>query len=71
MRNILNFANGGEFDSQTQNCIICANFKKTCVMYPCGHLLLCNYCTKEFKDRQIQHCPVCNKFIRDIMFVYN
>lgn len=58
------------YDLNSKNCCVCLNFQKSCVIYPCGHLALCNYCSKQFKERNIKRCPLCSTNIQDIIQTY-
>jgi len=68
---------GGLFDPdesykpESKYCLVCLTFKKSCVIYPCGHLILCNLCLQTFKDQRIQNCPVCRNPIKDIIQAYS
>lgn len=37
------------------NCYICKNSISTHLLVPCGHLCVCDYCTKDINSK----CPVC------------
>lgn len=58
------------YDPNSVNCCICLSFKKTNIIYPCGHQALCNYCAQEFKQKNVKKCPLCQSPIRDIIRVY-
>lgn len=77
MNRINEGARGGLFDPdesynpESKSCLVCLTFKKSCVIYPCGHLILCNLCLKTFKDQRIKNCPVCRTPIKDIIQAYS
>ena len=59
------------YDANSVNCCVCLSFKKTNVIYPCGHHALCNYCAQEFKQKKVTKCPLCQGPIRDIIKIYS
>jgi hypothetical protein len=47
--------------SSTRNqCIICLDQSANCVMYPCGHIILCVGCKQNY-EKQYRHCSLCKK----------
>ena len=50
---------------ETDECCVCMNSEKNCVIYPCAHLVTCFNCTEKLTE-----CPVCKKKITNFNRVY-
>lgn len=46
-------------------CVICAENERENACIPCGHLCLCNVCSKK-----ILHCPLCRKDVESFIHIY-
>jgi len=54
-------------DNENEQCSVCLDNKKVCVVLDCGHKCLCITCAKAL---QTNRCPICNEDIREIKRVY-
>ena len=51
-------------------CCVCLDNRKTCAVFPCGHLCLCGACAKDEKKLEGK-CPVCRGPARDVRRTYS
>ncbi len=49
-------------------CVVCLDNKKTSCAVPCGHLILCNSCSRE---ADFETCPICRAPCEKIIRVYD
>lgn len=53
-------------------CKVCLTNKIRTVNLPCGHLVFCFSCTRNFITNNFQHnCPICRVKITEIKMIYN
>ena len=61
-----------EAEVENDTCKICLTNKIRTVNLPCGHLVFCFQCCREFVSNNVQHnCPICREHITRIQMVYN
>ena len=61
-----------EAENDKETCTICLTNKIRTVNLPCGHLVFCFQCSREFISSNMEHdCPICRKRIEQIRIVYN
>ena len=61
-----------ETDDDENACKICFTNRIRTVNLPCGHLVFCFQCTREFVANNIQHvCPICRERITQIKMIFN
>lgn len=47
-------------------CVVCLDKKKVVLIYPCGHLCVCQGCANKLEGQ----CPVCRGKVTDVVKVY-
>lgn len=61
-----------EGDDEKDACKVCLTNKIRTVNLPCGHLVFCFACTRNFITNNFQHnCPICRVKITEIKMIYN
>ena len=61
-----------ETDVESETCKICFTNKIRTVNLPCGHLVFCFGCSRDFVTNNVNHvCPICRERITQIKIVYN
>ena len=46
------------YSYEKKECVICMEFDKKIIFYPCKHYYCCTYCSKSF-----EFCPICRSNI--------
>ena len=52
-----------------QDCAICMDRPRDCLLCPCHHLVTCHDCAKSLMNRR-DFCPICRKEITETIRVY-
>jgi len=52
-------------------CQICMDAKKCMVLIPCGHLCLCEGCSRAILDQNPRSCPICRKDVERAQRIYD
>lgn len=56
----------------TKTCTFCLSEKRSTVIVPCGHNILCVKCAHDYSIRKMERkCPICNKQIEKIIKLIN
>lgn len=55
--------------SDEKDCCICLDRKVTIVFVPCGHLIVCEDCSKQISNAK-QECPICRNPVRQHIKIY-
>lgn len=58
-----------ELTKKMDQCSVCMDKLKNCVIRPCNHLSTCFDCAKLLKQNN-GYCPICRSFINEIIKVY-
>ena len=45
----------------TNECCVCLMDNSQYIFIPCGHFCLCNTCTAQYRDHDLNFCPVCKR----------
>jgi hypothetical protein len=45
---------------ETRLCVICLEHEKNVVLWPCGHMFICEHCSQ---DLYLRSCPMCRRSI--------
>lgn len=54
----------------TQLCVICKDRQKCVLLLPCKHLCVCEECADKLLLTSMKQCPLCRKFISNLISVY-
>ena len=61
-----------ETDIESESCKICMDNKIQTINLPCGHMVFCFGCSRDFVSNNYEHnCPICRTRITEIKIVYN
>ena len=48
-------------------CIVCSEAKRSAVLLPCKHLVLCSTCLEKEQKRKVSRCPECDSPVTDAL----
>lgn len=61
-----------ETDNENECCKVCMTNKIRTINLPCGHLVFCFGCCRNFiSNNYVHNCPMCRERIKEIKIVYN
>lgn len=56
-------------EKERRICVICQDRERSVLLYPCGHMCVCEECTNAIRQRG-HPCPICRQDIIDTLKVY-
>ncbi len=64
------FGKDEKAEKDDDQCCVCLDNRKTCAVFPCGHVCLCGACAKDEKKLEGK-CPMCRKPLEDVRRTYS
>ena len=64
------FPSGGAGNDSDNDCAICMDKDRNCVMRPCHHMVTCYDCAAMLINRR-DGCPICRKDILEIIKIFS
>jgi len=65
------FEDGDQDDDFTNDCVVCAENKRTIILWPCKCFAICDDCRITLSEKKFAHCPCCRTFIHGYSKVNN